>query len=427
VRTAGRYADKPALSNGTSKAAAVLSRAQETTLAAVVETFVPDDADLARTRELVAGAVDRLPRHKRGGLLVVLTLLASPAGGLVLAGRPLSFARLDRDGRERALRALARIGPLRPAFDALARLSLFAAYAVDDGSGGSAVWTRIGYPGPRSDATPQAPLATLPPPNGRISADAVVVGSGAGGGVAAALLAQAGLRVIVLEAGPPFEAVAARQREAEAFRDLYLEAGLAANRDLSVAILAGACVGGGTSINWSTSLRLRPGVARAWTETLARPAFAAELADAYDAVETRPAFCAPPARRSRCSIATACRSISKPRSATAPRSSTTGTGQLTSAKSSSPTTLRATSPRCVPHCAGPVRSMERSRPGKMQPSGSRRSRSTRPATHRSWSRPKRSVRGRSAPRCGGTREGEHPRRCWSRRVKRSTSRKNARS
>jgi len=265
----------------------VLSRAQETTLAAVVETFVPSDADLARTRELVRGAVDRLPTHKRAGLLMVLTALSSPAGGALLAGRPRSFARLDRQRRERALRALGRIGPLRPAFDALARLSLFAAYAVDDGSGGSAVWRRIGYPGPRSDATPQTPLATVRAPNGRVAADAVVIGSGAGGGVAAALLAQAGLRVVVLEAGPPFETVAARQREAEAFRDLYLEAGLAATRDLSVAILAGACVGGGTSINWSTSLRLRPGVARAWSKTLGRPAFAAELADAYDAVETR--------------------------------------------------------------------------------------------------------------------------------------------
>lgn len=266
----------------------MLSSTQETTLAAVVESFAPDDADAAATRALVTAAVDGLPPHKRRSLLFVLDALGSPLGGLALAGRPQPFARLSAAARERALRALARIGPLRPAFDSLARLSLFAAYAVDDGHGSSAVWSRIGYPGPRHDVPPFAALPTLAAGvDGTLAADAVVIGSGAGGGVAAALLARAGLRTVVLEAGPPFEAVAARQREAEAFAALYLEAGLAATSDVGVAILAGACVGGGTSINWSTSLRLHARVAQAWGTAIERPAFAAELADAYDAVETR--------------------------------------------------------------------------------------------------------------------------------------------
>jgi choline dehydrogenase-like flavoprotein len=95
------------------------------------------------------------------------------------------------------------------------------------------------------------------------------------------------LRVVVLEAGPPFGAVAARQREAEAFAELYLDSGLAATDDLAVSILAGACVGGGTTVNWSTSLRLPPPLAASWGATLGRPEFASELADAYDAVESR--------------------------------------------------------------------------------------------------------------------------------------------
>ncbi|MEN8184097.1 MAG: NAD(P)-binding protein, partial [Myxococcota bacterium] len=39
----------------------------------------------------------------------------------------------------------------------------------------------------------------------RLVADAVVVGSGAGGAPMAARLAEAGLRVLLLEAGPRFE------------------------------------------------------------------------------------------------------------------------------------------------------------------------------------------------------------------------------
>ncbi|HWT06351.1 MAG TPA: GMC family oxidoreductase N-terminal domain-containing protein, partial [Xanthomonadales bacterium] len=267
----------------------MLNRSQETTLGAVVDTFVPSDADAAATRELVVTAVNSLPAHRQAKLGLVLTLLANPLAGLLLAGRPRGFARLDGPARERALRRLAAVAPLRPAFDAFAHLALFGAYALADEHGRSAVWDRLGYPGPRADAPAHPapfPLAT-PPAGDRIAADAVVVGSGAGGGVAAALLACAGLRVLVLEAGPAFEPVAARQREAESFAELYLEVGLCASDDLGVSILAGACVGGGTAVNWSTSLRLPPATARAWSDALRRPELAAELADAYDAVESR--------------------------------------------------------------------------------------------------------------------------------------------
>lgn len=265
----------------------MLSGTQQTTLAAVVGAFAPADADRAAVRALVAAAIEGLPPEKSRRLGYVLSALGSPLAGILLAGRGHGFARLADADRERALRRLARVAVLRPAFDALARLSLFAAYAVDDGAGHSAAWDRIGYPGPRGDVSPAEPLPVEQPPAERLNVDAVVIGSGAGGGVAAALLAQAGLRVVIVEAGHAYETVAARQREAEAFAELYLEAGLCASDDLGVSILAGSCVGGGTTVNWSTSLRLPPGLATQWGDALERPNFTAELADAYDAVESR--------------------------------------------------------------------------------------------------------------------------------------------
>jgi len=267
----------------------VLTPAQQTTLAAIVDAVIPANADRTTAGAVMSAAFAALPAHKRGRLAGVLSLLATPLAGLVLAGRPRPFAALARPDRERALLRLGAFAPLRPAFYAFTRLALFGAYGAADEAGRNPLWDALGYPGPRSDvasALPPFPLTSLPA-SGRFEADAVVIGSGAGGGVAAALLAQAGLRTIVLEAGPPIEAVAARQREAEAIGALYLEGGLCGTDDLSVSILAGACVGGGTSVNWSTSLRLPAALAARWAETLGRPAFAAELADAYDAVESR--------------------------------------------------------------------------------------------------------------------------------------------
>jgi choline dehydrogenase-like flavoprotein len=123
--------------------------------------------------------------------------------------------------------------------------------------------------------------------SGRREADVVVIGSGAGGGVAAGVLAQAGLRTIVLEAGPLPDATMVQQREADAFASLYLDHGLTSSDDLSVAILAGACVGGGTTVNWTTSLRLRPPVAAQWDAALGADALTSELAASYAAIESR--------------------------------------------------------------------------------------------------------------------------------------------
>lgn len=88
-----------------------------------------------------------------------------------------------------------------------------------------------------------------------LEADVVIIGSGAGGGVSAEILARAGLRVIVLEAGGLYSSDDFRLDEAEAYRNLYQDGAMRATKDGGVTILQGRAVGGSTTVNWTSSFR----------------------------------------------------------------------------------------------------------------------------------------------------------------------------
>lgn len=258
-------------------------------LGALLSTFAPQQTDAIAAGTALKTALSRLAPHKLAKIRDLLRLLAGPALAFALTGSPRSIVARDLAGRERLLRAMADspIAQLRTGFQVFKRLCTFVAYAATDEAGKNPLWASIGYPGPRSDARDARDPPTASDVADGIECDVVVVGSGAGGGVAAALFAQAGRRVVVLEAGPPAALVAAGQREADAFGSLYLESGLAASDDLGVSVLAGACVGGGTTVNWCTSLRLTDKVAQQWSDASGGVDFGARLAEHYDAVTTR--------------------------------------------------------------------------------------------------------------------------------------------
>ncbi len=98
-----------------------------------------------------------------------------------------------------------------------------------------------------------------------ITADAIVIGSGAGGGVAAARLAEAGKRVVILESGDFVRSDEFSELEGPMTERLYADCGLRATDDLAVSMLQGTAVGGGTTVNWMIMLRTPAHVLDEWT------------------------------------------------------------------------------------------------------------------------------------------------------------------
>ena len=82
-----------------------------------------------------------------------------------------------------------------------------------------------------------------------LEADVAIIGTGAGGGVSAEILAKRGLKVLLIEAGKLMTNQDFSLDEGQAYRDLYQEGALRATKDFGMTILQGRTVG---VPRWST-------------------------------------------------------------------------------------------------------------------------------------------------------------------------------
>ncbi|HEV2035600.1 MAG TPA: GMC family oxidoreductase N-terminal domain-containing protein [Candidatus Dormibacteraeota bacterium] len=224
------------------------------------------DLEVAR---LLVGALALEPPETRARFRRLLVLMGSASFGALLTGRPQGFAQQPVLLRERALQRMA-VSPLpflRQGFQTLKRLVTFIFYSAPTG-GVNPNWAAIGYtpsrPARSAQDTPK-PIRTLAVTDDvELTADAVVIGSGAGGAVMAAELAAAGSDVVILEMGEYLNEADFNGNEAEMTSRLFLGRGLLSTADLGITVLAGSCLGGGTVVNWSDSLRTPDDVLDEW-------------------------------------------------------------------------------------------------------------------------------------------------------------------
>ncbi len=97
-------------------------------------------------------------------------------------------------------------------------------------------------------------------------ADVCIIGSGCGGGASAKILAEAGKKVIVVEEGGYFRTEDFQSTEEFAFSNLYRQRAGQATDNLGVTVLQGKCIGGSSTVNWTTSLRTPEFVLERWAQ-----------------------------------------------------------------------------------------------------------------------------------------------------------------
>jgi len=104
------------------------------------------------------------------------------------------------------------------------------------------------------------------PPPEQITCDVAIIGSGAGAGISAELLTKAGLKVVIIEEGPLKSSSDFNQKESEAYPQLYQESAARKTEDKAINILQGRCVGGSTTVNWTSSFRTPAPTLKFWQD-----------------------------------------------------------------------------------------------------------------------------------------------------------------
>ena len=196
----------------------------------------------------------------------------------------------QRAAREAILGSAAALSPeAKVAVQTLRGAACLFANAIPDAQGKNPFWAQYGYPGPQVAPPDEEPYITpyIPKADEVLETDVVVIGSGAGGGTVAGVVASAGKDVVVLEGGGATSARDYSQLEIVAGQAMMYKGGIALTADSNVGLLAGATLGGGTTINWQNCVRPSDAVLQEWASEHGLTDVATDFGRHLDAVLTR--------------------------------------------------------------------------------------------------------------------------------------------
>lgn len=245
-------------------------RALEAVCAALLDL---DERDAIRVGEEVTSWSLKLPTAARVALNAGVAAVDSAA--IAIGGRRLQSIDGGAAGRSERDTVMTELASRRATADLVesVKVPLLLVYGSNEAAAKGML--KSGGRAARADATLDVTVSSDWPD--RVSVDAVVVGSGAGGAMAARTLARAGLSVVVVEEGRRFGVEELKSgHPLDRFTDLYRDAGstIALGRP-AVVLPIGRGVGGTTLVNSGTCYRTPSRVLKRWRDhdgvTLADP------------------------------------------------------------------------------------------------------------------------------------------------------------
>jgi choline dehydrogenase-like flavoprotein len=246
-----------------------LTEREKQTLIGIADTLLPElqaaGALSLDVPELLVESLERVTGCDQRRLLkLFLRLIEIPLVNGITARRWRSFSSMTLQNRAHVLQVWSDspLELMRRAFQGVKRITLFLCYATSP----NPTWSRFDFKGPPGVQTSEPgvikPTAVTAPST--LQTDVLIVGSGAGGGVMAGELSAAGYEVLVIEKGAHHDDMDFHGQELESNRDLFENSGALTTDDVSMAVLAGSTLGGGTTVNWMTSLRPPQFVLEEW-------------------------------------------------------------------------------------------------------------------------------------------------------------------
>ncbi|CAM6009458.1 unnamed protein product [Sphagnum balticum] len=304
-----------------------------------VNAFYKLSASEAGVPPIVAGMLTNVLKRKLMAISILLWLLSTAIGTFLLGGWVTMskdfpyircYSQLESKQQEAVLQgwSLSSIPPFRAIFKLFKSIVLWAYYCKIDTNGDNPTWKAIGYCGP----DPQVASANLlhskqishnqlgdhvinakqageclksrlsdagccmikdlkgftalvskgsgrAAPNSNdigIECDVVIVGSGSGGGVVAAVLAEKGYKVVVLDKGEYYAPDDISTLEGPSILSLYEKSGALATEDGGVSLAAARTVGGGSTVNWCVCFKTPENVRNEWVQDFGLQLFASE-------------------------------------------------------------------------------------------------------------------------------------------------------